>query len=290
MVVVMKRLSYVLSLFCFVFILGCGGKAEGNQKLMRKLAAQASPLINVEGRSYRLYVPRKLPHGKVPLLLALHGGFGNSEYFEHFLGMDKVAERKGFMVAYPNGTEGRSWLMKNKRMWNSGNCCGIAAEKNIDDVSFLANVINDIIAKYPVDPNRIYITGHSNGAMMSYRFVCERPDMVAAMVSVSGQLTANNCKSAKDVDILHIHGDGDDTVPYSGGSTWKSAKGVNYRSVFQTREALERSGARVMLKSLSHVDHKLGNIDNAVQMKYSKTLAEMIAEFLKDKAKSDNNL
>lgn len=286
MVTVMKYFSYIISLFSVLLLLGCG-KAEGNQKLMKQLEAKASPSVNIGGRDYRLYVPKNLPQGrKVPLLLALHGGFGNSEYFEHHLGMNKVADRKGFIVAYPNGTEGKIWVMKNKRMWNAGNCCGIAARQNVNDVDYLADVINDIKAKYPVDNKRVYLTGHSNGAMMSYRFICERPDMVAAMVSIAGQLTANSCRNASGVDILHIHGDNDVNVPYEGGSTPHSAKGVNYRSVFQTREVLEKSGAKFKLQPLPRVDHKLSSIDDALKANHSKSLAEMIAEFVIDKNKN----
>jgi poly(3-hydroxybutyrate) depolymerase len=280
----MTRFSFLVSILCFIFLSSCGN-AAGKQQLIKQIEDNASPLVNVDGRAYRLYVPKNLRSGKVPLLLALHGGYGNSEYFEHFLGMNKVADRKGFIVAYPNGTEGKIWLMKNKRMWNAGNCCGIASRKNIDDVEFLADVIRDVTAKYPIDPKKVYITGHSNGAMMSYKFVCERPEMVAAMVSVSGQLTADRCKSAVGVKVLHIHGNNDEHVPYQGGSTIKSAKGLNYRSVLQTESALKQSGADFTLKTLPKIDHNLTNINGALKNGYGENLAETIAGFLKGKEK-----
>lgn len=206
----MTRFALILGFFLIFFPLA--GNALSGLEAKKQPISNISPLINLDGRGYRLYAPSNLPE-KVPLLLALHGGFGNSEYFQNALKIDRIANRYGFIVAYPNGTEGRIWLMKNKRMWNSGHCCGIAARENIDDVGFLANVITDITANYPIDTKRVYITGHSNGAMMAYRFVCERPDMVAAMVGISGQFTADSCKNAKNVEILHIHGDSNVHVP-----------------------------------------------------------------------------
>jgi polyhydroxybutyrate depolymerase len=283
MVIIMTRFAFILGVF--LMLLPSGGHALSAWQQKKQAVANASPMVDLDGRGYRLYVPSNLPDGQVPLLLALHGGYGNSEYFQNALKMDRIADKYGFIVAYPNGTEGKIWLMKNKRMWNSGHCCGIAAKESIDDVSFLANVIIDVKANYPIDPKRVYITGHSNGAMMSYRFVCERPDMVAAMVGISGQLTADRCKSARNVEVLHIHGDSDVNVPSQGGSTSQSSKELEYRSVQQTEAALEQSGAMVTVKMLPQVDHSLASINSELQNENSRDLPQTIADFLLSKKK-----
>src|SRR6266542_5157522 len=113
------------------------------------------------GRSYRLYRPPGLSQAPTaPLVLVLHGGFGSGAQVEQAAGWDPVADRHGFVVAYPDGI-GRSW--------NAGSCCGPARQQRVDDVAFLAALIDHLGTAENVDPGRVFVTGVSNGAMMAYR-------------------------------------------------------------------------------------------------------------------------
>lgn len=271
-----------------LFLTSCGGaNARNNGRPAADVSASfnsTSTAMEVNGRPYSLYVPGQLPQGQVPLLLALHGAYGNADFIEEHLGMNPVADRKGFIVAYPNGTRG-PLLPKDRRFWNAGECCGVAKRRNVDDVGYIADIINDIASRYPIDRSRIYITGHSNGAMMSYRFVCERPDMVAGMVAISGQLVVKDCRSSRNVSVLHIHGQSDDFVPSQGGVAKKNRWGPKYRSVSQTRQELERSGAHVETELLSGTGHEISEIDSAVRSRYRESLAERVASYLLRKQK-----
>lgn len=245
--------------------------------------------VNLGDRSYNIYVPENISGKKMPLLLALHGGFGNARSFERVININYVADRYGFIVVYPNGTEGTSKFMRNKRMWNSGNCCGVASKTNVDDVGFLARIIGDVVSKYNVDADRVYITGHSNGAMMSYRFACERPDLVAAAVIIAGQLTANKCDRPGNVKILHIHGTSDRIVPLQGGVVKNSRTGVDYRSIAETAQELSNKGASFSFKELRGAGHGIRDINKTLMNDSSITLAEMIIKYLKDKHKNKMN-
>jgi polyhydroxybutyrate depolymerase len=84
-------------------------------------------------RSYRLYMPAGLPT-PAPLVVMLHGGFGSAQQAERAYGWDQLADSAKFVVAYPDGVD---------RAWNVNGCCGRPAQENIDDVGFIAAVVND---------------------------------------------------------------------------------------------------------------------------------------------------
>lgn len=105
-------------------------------------------------RTYRLFRPTRL-RDPVPLVFVLHGGFGTGDGVAIQTGFDRQAEVAGFLAAYPNG-----W----KRAWNPGRCCGRAARTGIDDVAFLAALLDDLESRYPIDPNRIMPPGSRTAA------------------------------------------------------------------------------------------------------------------------------
>jgi polyhydroxybutyrate depolymerase len=220
-------IALILSLFCG----SCTSVAEESGRGLR-----TSHDLKIQGktRSYHLYRPA-LPGGeKVPLMIVLHGGLGNAESIETSSGMDAVADIGKFIVAYPEGTGGRIRIMKNRRTWNAGRCCGPAVKQRADDVGFIAAMIDDIGRNQPVDLRRVYVAGMSNGAMMAYRLASEIPEKLAAIIPVSGTLAVNDCSKAKDVPVMHIHGDSDPNVPLGGGVGEKDPSKVSHRSIPET--------------------------------------------------------
>ncbi|MDQ4068023.1 MAG: alpha/beta hydrolase-fold protein [Actinomycetota bacterium] len=160
-------------------------------------------------RAYRVYVPPTLDRRqRVPLVLALHGGDSSVDDMVRTSGFDKEALAGEFIVAYPAAT---------LRAWNAGKCCGSAPRRNPDDVGFLTQVLARLEADHPVDRSRVFVTGVSNGAMMAYRFACERADRVTAVGVVAGAVTVDDCQPSRPVSVLEIHGTEDTLIPYLGG-------------------------------------------------------------------------
>ncbi|SDT79829.1 extracellular catalytic domain type 1 short-chain-length polyhydroxyalkanoate depolymerase [Actinoplanes derwentensis] len=159
-------------------------------------------------RTFRVYRPSSLPAGqRVPLVLVLHGGAGSGAQAEKAYGWDTTADGNGFVVAYPDGV-GRSW--------NAGpGCCGRAARDGADDVGFLEDVVEAVSGGVPIDPARVFVTGMSNGAMMTYRLACEST-LFRAVAPVAGTLIGD-CPAPAPVSLLHIHGTADRSVPWAGG-------------------------------------------------------------------------
>ena len=166
-------------------------------------------------RTYRLHRPTTLAaNTAVPLVIMLHGGFGSGGQAEGAYGWDELADREGFLVAYPDGLH---------RSWNAGGmCCGPALRNQVDDTGFLDRLIETLIAHEGVDPARVYLTGMSNGAAMAYRYACAGEHRLAAIGPVAGTFSLA-CSRPQPVSVLAIHGLADEHVPFAGG---QGTKGV----------------------------------------------------------------
>jgi polyhydroxybutyrate depolymerase len=183
-------------------------------------------------RTYRLYVPAGLPEGKAPLVIALHAALGSGGVMELLTRLDRVADRKKFLVAYPDG------LPATARVWNAGDCCDRSAE---DDVGFLDRLIGRLVAARGVDPARVYVTGISNGAMMAFRLACQRADKIAAVAAVAGSMTYQPCRPARPVPLMIFHGTADTTVPEAGGSL----PALGMRGSFPSQQDVVRTWSRI---------------------------------------------
>lgn len=194
---------------------GCGPAREPVDSVTQTLTTPDG-----QTRSYHLHVPRTLDTtGAAPLLVALHGGFGSGTQFEASSGFDDLADANGFVVVYPDGTPiRRRGALADARTWNGGNCCGPAVEEQVDDVGFISALIDRVAADHHIDASRVYVTGHSNGAIMAYRLACERADKVVAVGVQAGALEIDGCRPSRPVSLMHVHGLADHNVPIDGGA------------------------------------------------------------------------
>ncbi|GAB3682085.1 PHB depolymerase family esterase [Actinocorallia lasiicapitis] len=158
-------------------------------------------------REYLLRVPAGAKRA-APLVVALHGGASSAQQFQKQSGFDDVADDAKFVVAYPDGFA---------FSWNAGGCCGPAKIGNLDDVGFLKKMIERLVDQGVADPERIYVTGFSNGGGMAYRLACEGPGRVRAIGVVSAALIID-CAPSRPVSAMIVHGTADRSVPYAGGS------------------------------------------------------------------------
>ncbi len=189
---------------------GCGGCAEHS-------------LQTPDGRTrtYRLHIPEGAADAseRPPLVLALHGGGGNAEGTQKTMGLDAIADDEGFVVAYPNGT-GKKILGKAFNTWNSSEqCCGLAVDENVDDVAFLKLLISQLEDDVGIDPDRVYVTGLSNGGDMSHRMACEAADIVAAVAPMGSPLILGTCAPSRPVPVMIVHGTDDQCAPYDDAET-----------------------------------------------------------------------
>src|SRR5689334_19667474 len=166
------------------------------------------------GRNYIVHSPQAASTASKPVVINLHGGGGNAKNQQSYSRMDVLANREGFLVVYPNGT-GR--FGDHLLTWNAGTCCGSALKDNVDDVGFVRAVIDDLAQRTPIDRSRVYATGLSNGAMMTYRLAAEAPDLIAAIAPVAGAMVLSAFNPKRPVPIMHIHSVDDPRALYAGG-------------------------------------------------------------------------
>jgi poly(3-hydroxybutyrate) depolymerase len=239
------------------------------------------------GRELYVHIPSQLPkEGTRALVVVLHGGFGNAQHIamqdgaESGLNLDSVADKYGFIVAYLNGTAVTPFLGDDKKGWNAGLCCRKAADNKIDDVKYISDAVNYLAGKYAIDNKRIYGLGHSNGAMMTQRIICET-GLYAAGISISGTLAieTDHCQGAQGKNILDIHGKKDIVVPIKGG--WSvGIAGANYKKPQDyAKQTFERSGAHYTLQVLAGAGHMLDTIEQAVRQQEGISLQEKIVRF-----------
>lgn len=234
--------------------------------------------IDFEGRSIDLYIPDNLPpKGQRALLVVLHGGMGNSANVRRSLEMDGMADKYGFLIAYLNGNPIR--LQERMKTWNAGECCGSSSRDKIDDVGYISDAIHMIEQAYGASPDRIYGMGHSNGAMMTQRVMCET-GIYQAAVPVSGplELAVEICPAAKGRRIMAIHGAEDVNVPVGGGAGQGIAN-VVFRSEAQTKAAFEKGGATYQLWLVPGADHRPSHIRDAISQQGG-DMQEDVVKFL----------
>ena len=189
-------------------------KPTSNTSTLKPGTYEQSLTVSGRERSYITHLPPNIATAQSPaLVIVLHGGGGNGENATRMSGMSAKADKENFIVAYPNGN-GR--LGEVVLTWNAGNCCGYALDQNINDVEFIRALIDKMLATYPIDSKRVYVTGMSNGGMMSYRLACELSDKIAAIAPVAGALNVD-CKPTHPISVIAFHGIGDQHVLYEGG-------------------------------------------------------------------------
>jgi polyhydroxybutyrate depolymerase len=223
--------------------------AEGGAGDAESATTDCAQLIASGGRDFTFDVPGytdraydlHLPEGyacdhPLPVVVAFHGGGGNKEG-QRKLGcpdgaldspgcLHHIGDVRGFATVFPNGTGTR--LVPDHRTWNAGGgqdgficVSGNACQDNLDDIAYTRRLLDELARHFPVDADRVYATGMSNGAGFANRLGCELADRIAAIAPVSGANqfeTATPCAPARRVAVLHTHGTADPCWVYMTGN------------------------------------------------------------------------
>lgn len=209
--------AYLVSfLSCLALTTGCR-----SQQLRVKTGkigigeSHRSLIFEKETRNYDCYRPQSHNSQRpAPLLFVLHGGGSNAEKVKKLTkrSFEKLAEKEGFVVVYPEAIENN---------WNDGrNVQRYRSHKeNINDVGFINALIEEMVNQLSIDRSRVYVTGMSNGAMMTHRLALELSEKLAAVAPVSGALAKNLAQERpkSPVPILIVNGTEDPVIPFEGG-------------------------------------------------------------------------
>lgn len=160
-------------------------------------------------RPYVLHVPPAALSGRPSLLLQLHGRGIDPVAFDRLTGIRALADEAGFVVAMPSAVG---------EIWNDGRFLSMARD-GPDDVGYLLAVLDDAASRLPIDRDRIYAVGMSNGATMAGRLACEHAERLAGLAQVAGTASldvAAGSVPAGPLPVIEIHGTGDEYAPFAG--------------------------------------------------------------------------
>lgn len=187
-------------------------QASHPSRRQRRKGANANDIkgeIRVGGltRTYLFYVPQSVTRNHpAPLVLVFHGGGGHAYNMPRFTGFDRLADARGFIVAYPESVNTH---------WND-----TRALSRADDVAFARTLITELEHSYSIDPARVYATGISNGGFFSQRLACELSSQIAAVASVAATMPETLppvCHPSNPLSILFMQGTADPLVHIEGG-------------------------------------------------------------------------
>ncbi|MCB0343750.1 MAG: dienelactone hydrolase family protein [Bdellovibrionales bacterium] len=171
-------------------------------------ANEHSIIVDGRERAYLLFAPPRPQR----LMLVLHGGGGNKERMAKTR-IHESAMRQGYAVVYPDAVSSH---------WNDGrkdpNVPGW--KERPDDINFLRLLIAQIESDLKLTSGKVYVTGPSNGGMMTFRVGCELSDKLSAIAPVIASMPEDfvaQCRPVKRLPVLMINGKDDPLVPYEGG-------------------------------------------------------------------------
>lgn len=201
----------LVSIACLALV-ACSAGAQPVQAPGAKVSDET---IQHDGRERRFLVHDFSGGKPAPVVFVLHGGGGHPENAVNMSQFDVIAAREKLIVVYPGGTGG----MPGGRLltWNAGHCCAYALNNKVDDVGFFRAMIDGLVSSGRADPKRIYVTGMSNGGMMSHRLARELPDRIAAIAPVVGAVFGDEAPARTPVAAIVFVGAEDKVVPAAGG-------------------------------------------------------------------------
>lgn len=176
--------------------------------------------MEVDGleRTYILHIPPAARDSQpIPLVIVLHGSYGTGRKMQ-LLGFDGYANSRGFLTAYPDAYHTPD--QRQTARWNDGRGTLESSAKGIDDVKFITALVDEIAHQTPVDRSLVFVTGASNGGMMTYRLGCETRGIFAGIAPVIGNLPepiSDTCNPQAPISILAINGEADPLIPFDGG-------------------------------------------------------------------------
>ena len=163
-------------------------------------------------RSYLLHVPKQLTH-PAPLVIVMHGYTGSADSIMSYSGMNEVADEEGFVVVYPQGTVDQ----QGNAFFNVG--YEFHADASVDDLQFIRDLVAHLQDELTLNPDKVFATGMSNGADMSYLLACQASDIFRAVAPIAGVMmkeTFDTCSPSRPLPLFEVHGTNDEVSLFNG--------------------------------------------------------------------------
>ena len=176
-------------------------------------------------RSFDVHVPPSYRAGtQMPLVMNFHGGGSTPAGQRAMTLMNLTSNQKGFIAVYPQGSPRTTNPNDTNYFWNPGlgdlgYMYPLTNIKNINDVGFVSDLLDDMEERFTVNTKKVYATGMSNGGIMTHTLGCKLANRIAAIAPVEGELWLDSslCTPSRAMPVLIVHGTADTYIPYNGG-------------------------------------------------------------------------
>lgn len=240
-----RRIAVSLGVGFVLFAVAVGvvraQRAAADAKFLE--AAQLDEILlnvgDIERRAL-VHVPKEHDgRSALPVVLMLHGAGGTAIAAAKETGWVTTSDAERILIVFPEATRPDAAqpprFGRNNHTWNDGSGRFHSGERNVADVEFISALLDHLESQYSVDKDRIFVTGFSNGASMSFRVGIELSDRVAAIAPVAGALWIKEPKAAYPVSMLYITGTNDPLNPMAGGQP-KMANGADFKDAPDQRK------------------------------------------------------
>ena len=176
-------------------------------------------------RHYFKYVPETLPEGEAPLLVLLHGSGRDGKSLAD--PWKDLAKKSGIILAAPDSTNSQEWHLKH------------------DGPYFIADLVDAVRSSHEIDLKRIYLFGHSAGAIQALMLGLLESEYFAAVAVHAGALPASS------EDLIDMH---DRKIPFA---IWVGTNDKLFpmAAVDATKAAMEKKGLTVLLRPMKNHTH-----------------------------------
>ena len=190
------------------------GVAAQEKKAVPKVEKKTYTFKEADNKEmeYALFVPSAYDkEKKAPLVIALHGLGGNPQQFMRTRGLTEQAEKRGYIVAAPMGYNEKGWYgvrgLKGAKMEPEN--LGELSEKDV------MNVLALVKKSYTVDPDRVYLMGHSMGGGGTLHLGMKYADEWAALAPIAPAIFGHKpteLEKIRGTPVIMVQGDKDALV------------------------------------------------------------------------------
>lgn len=189
---------------------------EALQRFQEHVYAYTGGEYKNEQFGYRLLEPARIEPGKqYPVVLFLHGagerGTDNNLqllYFPEQMAADEYREKYPCFLIAPQCRPERTWTGVSLRSKSSQ-----APDEPGDQLQVALGILDEVLANYPADPKRVYLTGLSMGGFATWDAAARFPKRFAAVVPICGGGDESKAQRLVKLPIWAVHGDKDEAVP-----------------------------------------------------------------------------
>lgn len=201
-------------------------------------------------RSTQVFRPADFQPGEtLPAVVMLHGYSSWGADTDVIFGLHDRVDRDRFLLVMPGGTKD----VTGNRFWNATDECCNWFGSSVDDVGYLAGLVEELRAGY--DVGTLAVVGHSNGAYMGYRLACDRPDVVDRLATFAGAVPLKDapCTTGDPIPLLHVHGTYDEVIAYDANDGY-TAPVATVGAVETVRRYAARQGCATTTHDLGRAD------------------------------------